>query len=109
MYGTIHIVKLAFELARHPWLCSHRVNLRVARPLPERLPVIPEDDAAGTPQDTQRHVRHDRRDVPALDDPGCDKLRETIPPQVLVDGDGHEDGTGHWFVRVDRIGRADGW
>lgn len=67
------------------------MHLRVPRPLPERLPIEPENDPRQAEEEDQTHVRHDGRDVSALDDPRGDELREAVSPDVLVDRDGNED------------------
>ena len=79
----------------------HAVHLRVSGPLSERLTIEPEDNSGATEEGYQGHVGHDWWDVSGLDDPGRDELRESISPNVLVDGDGNEDGTGDGLVRID--------
>ena len=74
------------------------------RPLPERLAVIPENNGCQTPQDDQTHVRHDRRDISALDDPWSYELREAVAPDVFVDCNRDEDGAGDRLVGVDGVG-----
>lgn len=77
------------------------MHLRVPRPLPERLSIEPENDARQAEESDQTHVRHDWRDVSALDDPRGDELREAVSPDVLVDRDGNEDGSRDGFIGVD--------
>jgi hypothetical protein len=50
------------------------MHLRVPCPLSERLSEEPENNTSKTPQQNQTHVRHNRRDVTALDDPGRNEL-----------------------------------
>ena len=79
---------------------SHTVNLRILRPLPKRLAIIPEDDPAQTPQGNQTHVCHDRRDVSILGGPRSNELRESVTPDILVDRDGNEDGSRDGLVGI---------
>jgi hypothetical protein len=76
-------------------LCSrvrlHAMHLRVPCPLSERLSIKPENDSRQAEEKDQTHVRHDRRDVSALDDPRSDELREAVSPDVLVNRNGNED------------------
>ena len=87
--------------------CSHAMYFWVLCPLPECLPIIPKDDSSQTEEENQRHVGHNRRNVPALDNPRSDEFRESISPDVLVDSDGHKYGTCNGFIRVDWVGRGD--
>ena len=84
------------------------MHTRPTTPLPERLPIIKVPNPRQTKQRRQRHVRHDRRHEPSLHRPGRDELGETVAPDVLVDGDGNEDGAGDGLVGVDAVGRGDG-
>ncbi len=77
------------------------MHLRVPCPLSERLPIEPENDPRQAEEEDQTHVRHDRRDVSALDDPRGDELREAVSPDVLVDRDGNEDRSRNRFVGID--------
>ncbi len=69
---------------------SHAVYLGVPRPLSESLSEEPENDARQTPESNQAHVRHDGGNISALDRPGGDEFGESVAPDILVDGDGHE-------------------
>ena len=73
------------------------------------LPVEKEDDAEGAPQHGQAHVQHNRRDIAGFLGPWRDELAESVAPQILVDGDGDEDGSNDGLVAVDGIGTCDSW
>lgn len=84
------------------------MNGRLGRPLPESLPVEIARDGKQTPQDLERHVKHNGFDEPALRRPWRDEFREPVAPQILVHGDGDEDRAGDGLIRVDGIGADDG-
>jgi len=86
----------------------HGVDLAILGPLPEGLAAEPEQHAEQAPQRDERHVGHDGWDVAGLDGPGGDELAEAVAPDVLVDGDGDEDGAGDGLVAVDGVGGGDG-
>ena len=74
-------------------------------PLSEGLSVIPENNTRQAPENNQAHIRHDRGDIAALDDPWSDELRETVAPDVLVDCDGDKDRACDRLVGIDRVCR----
>lgn len=76
---------------------------RISRPAAKRLTLPPEKNPEQTPQGNQRHVGHDGRDISVRQNPRRDKLGIAIAPEVLVDSDSDKDGTGHGFVRIDRV------
>lgn len=78
-------------------------------PLPESLAHEIEQDTEGTPEEDERHVEHNGRNISVRNDPRGNELAESVAPQILVDGDGDEDTTGHRLVAVYRICRCDGW
>lgn len=80
------------------------MNLRVPRPLPERLSKVPKYNTKQTPQRDETHIRHNRRNISTLNNPRRNEFTESIPPHILVDGDSHENGSRDWFIRVDGIG-----
>lgn len=84
------------------------MNLTILTPRAKRLPIVPKQHAKKTPQRNKAHVGHDGRHVAAADDPGRDELAEAVAPDVLVDGDGDEDGAADGLVRVDGVGAGDG-
>jgi hypothetical protein len=71
---------------------------RIARPLPECLPIVPEDNPTRTPQSNQCHICHDRRDISTTESPGGNKFGEAITPDILVNSNSHKDRTCHWLV-----------
>jgi hypothetical protein len=74
------------------------MNLRIPGPLTESFPVKPEHNAEQAPKESQGHIRHDGRNVSVCNDPWGDEFAETITPDVLVDGDGDEDASGHRLI-----------
>ena len=86
------LLALQRSLAHAPDESLHTMYLGIPRPLSERLAEEPEDDARQAPYDQQGHVRHDGRDVAALDGPWRDELREAVAPDVLVHRDSDKDG-----------------
>lgn len=78
-------------------------------PPPESLSLVPKQDSKQAPECGKSHIGHDRRDVSTLQDPGGDKFAETISPKILVHSDGDENATSGRLVRVDCVGRRDGW
>jgi hypothetical protein len=85
------------------------VNLRVSCPLSKFLSEEPENNPATTPQSNKSHIRHDWWDISILDGPWCDEFGEAVSPDIFVDRDSNEDATCDWFVRIDCIGRGNGW
>lgn len=81
---------------------------RVAGPSSERLSLVVEQDAEETPQQHQRAVCHDWWDKSSFFDPRGNELGEAVAPDVLVDGDGNEEGASDGFVRVYGVGGYDG-
>ena len=86
----------------------HLMYTILSTPAPHFLSPLQEQQTRRTEQERQAHVRHDRWQEPGLLDPRADELGETVAPEVLVDGDGDEDGTGDGFVAVDGVGADDG-
>lgn len=85
------------------------MNFRFPCPLSECLSLIPKNNARQAPENHQRHIRHDWRDVSALLDPRGDEFREPVAPDILVHRYGDEDRTCDRFVGIDSVGRRDGW
>lgn len=79
------------------------MHRRLGRPSSEPLPVKVERDGTETPQRCQAHIQHDRLDEPAFLDPRGDELAETVAPEILVDGNGDKNRTGHGFIAVDGV------
>lgn len=79
----------------------------VSAPLPERLAAEVEQNTKGTPEEDKSHVEHDWRNETIFNGPWGDELAEAIAPNVLVHGDGNEDGTGNRLVAVNGVGRCD--
>ena len=77
-------------------------------PSSKRLALIVKQDAEQTPQQHQRSIRHDGRNESRLLHPRCDEFGETVAPDVLVYGDGDEEGAGDWLVGIDGVGGYDG-
>lgn len=86
----------------------HVVNPGVPAPFSERLADKVEENTERAPQKDERHVQHDGRDEAARNGPRRDELAEPVAPDVLVDGDGDENGAGDGFVAVNSIGGGDG-
>lgn len=84
------------------------MNGIIASPFAEGLALVIEQDAESAPKEDEGHVQHDGRNIAVGDDPGGDKLAETVAPQILVDGDGDENAAGHRFVAVDGVCRCNG-
>lgn len=82
---------------------------RLGRPPSELLSIKVAWDGKETPQRCQTHVQHDRFHKPALFDPRGDELAEAVSPDILIDGDGHENRTRDGLVAVDGVGADDGW
>lgn len=95
-------------LALLPLNIAHLVHIRLCSPLPTLLSPEIKHNPKRTPQDMQTHIHHDWRKIPAYVNPVSDELTETIPPQILVDRDIHEERTGDGFVTVDSICAGDG-
>lgn len=76
-------------------------------PLSKAFPVEPEYHSTGTPKHSQCHVGHERRDVTYLFHPRRYKLRDTIAPQVLIDGHQDEDRSSGRLVRINSVGGSD--
>ena len=74
----------------------------------EHLPLVPKQDAKSAPQKRQRHIGHDGRNITTLNNPGSDKFREAVSPQVLVDGDRDEYRAGDRLIGVDGVCGSDG-
>jgi len=84
------------------------VNGAVLSPPTERLAAEVKDDSEQTEEQHERTVGHDGRNVAVLGDPVVDKHRESVTPDVLVDGDGDEQAAGDGLVTVDGVGRDHG-
>lgn len=84
------------------------MNLASPSPPPEGLSLPPEQHSKATPQQHQAPVGHDGRHVSGLHGPSGDELGEAIAPDVLVNGDGDEEGTRDGLVRVDSVRGHDG-
>lgn len=100
------VLSLLALVMSHPSQVMHRIILG---PLAEGLTHVIEQDTKSTPKEDERHVQHDGRHVAVCNDPRGDELAEAIAPQVLVDGDGDEDATGHGLVTVHGVCGCDGW
>ena len=87
---------------------SKPMHRAIPRPPPKRLPAEIKQDAEETPQQDQGHIRHDRRHKARLNHPRSNELRESVPPHVLVDGDGDHQGAGDGLVGVDGVGGRHG-
>jgi hypothetical protein len=74
------------------------MHFTILRPASEALPPKPKHNPERTPQRNQRHVRHDRRNIPRARAPRRDELAEAVAPEVFVDGDGHEYGAADGLV-----------
>lgn len=74
--------------------------LRIAGPFPERLSIEPEQDPSRAPESGQTHVHHDGWDVSRSLNPRSNELRESIAPEILVDGDGDEQRASNRFVGI---------
>lgn len=85
------------------------MDLRVASPSAEGLSVLPEDDSAQAPQEYERAVRHDGRNVSRFDDPRRNEFGEAVTPDVLVDGNGNKEGASNWLVGVNSVGGHNRW
>lgn len=80
----------------------------IASPLAEGLALVIEQDAESAPEEDEGHVEHDGRHIAGGDDPGGDEFTEAVAPQILVDGDGDKNATGHRLVAVDGVRRCNG-
>lgn len=81
------------------------MHIAILRPSSESLALVVEQNAKQTPQKRERPVRHNRRDIPILDDPLSDELAESITPDVFVDRNCNEQTSRDWLVAVDCIRR----
>lgn len=89
----------------HPFsVLLHTMYFRISRPLPKRLPLIPEDNPTRAPQNNQSHIRHNWRNISTLLNPRRDEFRESISPKIFIYGDSNEDGPCDGFVGIDRVG-----
>ncbi len=84
------------------------MHLRIPRPLPKRLPLIPKQNPKQTPQNNQAHIRHNWRDISTLNNPRRNEFTKAIAPDILIDRDSDEDGARDRFVGIDRVGGRDG-
>lgn len=81
----------------------------VPRPAAKGFSLPPEQNPEQTPQGDQRHVGQNGRDVSVGQNPRRDELSKAVTPEVLVDGDGNKDGSGHRFVRINGVCGRNGW
>ena len=88
---------------------SHRVKFGMSRPFAESLSFEPEQNAEKTPQCGQSHVRHDRWDIAGFHDPWRNELAKAVSPDILVDGNGHEDAPCNRLVGIDSVSGGDSW
>ena len=82
--------------------------IAVFRPLSESLPVEEKQDPKRTPEGDQAHVGHDGWQVATGNDPWCDEFRESVAPDILVDGDADEHAARDGFVAVHSVGGCNG-
>ena len=61
------------------------MHFTVLGPPPKHLAFVPKQYPKQTPHHRQRHIRHDRVDIPILDDPWSNELAESVAPNILVD------------------------
>lgn len=94
-----------FRASRNPIL--HVMHAGVSAPFPERLAEEVEQNTKGTPEEDESHVEHDWGNETIFNGPWGDKLAEAIAPNVLIHGDGNEDGTGNRLVAVNGVGGCD--
>jgi hypothetical protein len=80
------------------------MNITTPTPPPKRLPLEIKQKPKQTPQRNKTHVRHNRRQKPALLHPRRDELRKPVAPDVLVNRDRYHQGSSDRLIRVDGVG-----
>jgi hypothetical protein len=84
------------------------VHARLPTPLPESLPNKIKDNTKRAPQEDQAHIEHDGRYNACLDRPRRNELRKAVAPEILINGDGDEDGARDGLIAVNCVGGGDG-
>ena len=101
-------LKVSLHLEQQEWTGNtkrelERMHRGFGRPFSKPFPIEIKHSSAEKPHDKETHIQHDGFDETSLLRPYWHESADPIAPEILVDRDGHKNGSGNGLVAIDGI------